>query len=97
MGVPPPWCGWTIDKPRTLEDNLGLYLRSIACSVRLAELLPADTKVCVVADRGFGDRKLYRFLTEELCFDYVIRFRGNIAITAVTGGNPHCRRLGAGR
>jgi hypothetical protein len=28
--------------------------------VRLAELLPADIKVCVVADRGFGDQKLYR-------------------------------------
>ena len=53
--------------------------------VRLAELLPADIKVCVVADRGFGDQKLYRMLTEELCFDYVIRFRGNIAVTAATG------------
>ena len=53
--------------------------------VRLAELLPADIKVCVVADRGFGDQKLYRMLTEELCFDYVIRFRGNIAVTATNG------------
>ena len=53
--------------------------------VRLAELLPADIKVCVVADRGFGDQKLYRMLTEELYFDYVIRFRGNIAVTATTG------------
>ena len=25
-------------------------------------------------------------LTEDLCFDYVIRFRGNIAVTAATGG-----------
>ena len=24
-------------------------------------------------------------LTEELCFDYVIRFRGNIAVTTTTG------------
>jgi hypothetical protein len=32
-----------------------------------------------------GDQKLYRVLTEELCFDYVIRFRGNIAVTATTG------------
>jgi hypothetical protein len=44
--------------------------------VRLADALPADTKVCIVADRGFGDQKLYRFLTEDLKFDYVIRFRG---------------------
>jgi hypothetical protein len=50
--------------------------------VRLADMLPADIKVCIVADRGFGDQKLYRVLTEELKFDYVIRFRGNIKVTA---------------
>jgi hypothetical protein len=53
--------------------------------VRLADALPADTKVCIVADRGFGDQKLYRFLTEDLKFDYVIRFRGNITVTAADG------------
>jgi len=31
--------------------------------------LPADIKVCIVADRGFGDHKLCRVLTEELAFD----------------------------
>ncbi len=72
----------TVDK-RTLKDNRSLYEHRVL--VRLAELLPADVKVCVVADRGFGDQKLYRMLTEELCFDYVIRFRGNIAVTATTG------------
>ena len=48
-------------------------------------MLPADIKVCIVADRGFGDQKLYRVLTEELHFDYVIRFRGNIKVTAAGG------------
>ncbi len=72
----------TVDK-RTLKDNRSLYEHRVL--VRLAELLPADIKVCVVADRGFGDQKLYKMLTEELCFDYVIRFRGNIAVTATTG------------
>ena len=37
---------------------------------RLAEALPADVKVLIVADRGFGDQKLYRVLIEELKFDY---------------------------
>jgi hypothetical protein len=72
----------TVDK-RTLKHNRGLYEHRVL--VRLAELLPADIQVCVVADRGFGDQKLYRVLTEELCFGYVIRFRGNIAVTAMTG------------
>ena len=45
----------TVDK-RTLKDHRSLYEHRVL--VRLAELLPADTKVCVVADRGFGDQKL---------------------------------------
>src|SRR4051795_10673601 len=53
--------------------------------VRLAEALPAEVRVRIVADRGFGDRKLYRVLTEELKFDFVIRFRGNIMVTAADG------------
>ena len=52
--------------------------------VRLAELLPPEIKVCIEADRGFGDQKLYKMLT-DLCFDYVIRFRGNITVTSATG------------
>ena len=72
----------TIDKS-TLKDRRSFYEHRVL--VRLAELLPAETKVCIVADRGFGDQKLYRMLTEELCFDYVIRFRSNIAVTAATG------------
>lgn len=53
--------------------------------VRLAAALPADIKVCVLADRGFGDQKLYQVLAEQLYFDYVIRFRGNITVTAADG------------
>jgi hypothetical protein len=66
-----------------LKNSRSLYEQRLL--VRLAELLPANIKVCVVADRGFGDQKVYQVLTEELCFDYVIRFRGNIALTGTTG------------
>jgi hypothetical protein len=52
---------------------------------RLREVLPAGVAVTVVADRGFGDQKLYRFLTEELGFGYVIRFRGVIYVTDLKG------------
>jgi hypothetical protein len=72
----------TVDKS-TLKDRRNFYEHRVL--LRLAELLPAETKVCIVADRGFGDQKLYKMLTEDLCFDYVIRFRGNIAVTAATG------------
>jgi hypothetical protein len=49
---------------------------------RLAEVVPAGVRVCIVADRGFGDHKLYQLLTDQLDFDYVIRLRGNIMVTA---------------
>jgi hypothetical protein len=54
------------------------------CLARLAELLPDGVSVTILADRGFGDTKLFGFL-ETLRFDYVIRFRGNIHVTATDG------------
>jgi hypothetical protein len=72
----------TVDK-RTLKRRRNEY--EYWALVRLAELLPAGTKVLIVADRGFGDKKLYAVLSEELKFDYVIRFRGNIQVTAADG------------
>lgn len=55
-----------------------------ACLVRLSEVLPAGVKVTILADRGFGDHKLFKFLT-ELGFQFIIRFRGNIRVTAADG------------
>ena len=69
----------SVDKD-TLKDNRNRYEYQVL--IWLAEALPADVKVLIVADRGFGDHKLYRVLTEELKFDYLIRFRGNIAVTS---------------
>lgn len=54
------------------------------CLARLAELLPSGVTVTILADRGFGDHKLFAFL-EELDFGYVIRFRGNIHVTDASG------------
>ena len=55
-----------------------------ACLRRLAETMPPDCRVTLLADRGFGDQKLFRFLG-ELGFGYVIRFRGNIRVTDAQG------------
>src|SRR5208337_4585336 len=72
----------TVDK-KTLKDQRNLYEDRLL--VRLAEILPPHLKVRIIADRGFGDHKLYRLLAEQLHFDYVIRFRGNIQVTAAEG------------
>lgn len=67
----------TVDKD-TLKYNRNRYEYQVL--IWLAEALPADVQVLIVADRGFDDHKLYTVLTDELKFDYLIRFRGNIKV-----------------
>lgn len=74
---------WLTVETATLKNHRNEY--EYQALVRLADALPARIRVCIIADRGFGDQKLYRFLTEDLKFDYVIRFRGNITVTAADG------------
>jgi hypothetical protein len=74
---------WLTVDTATLKNHRNEYEYQVL--VRLADALPADITVCIVADRGFGDQKLYHVLTEQLNFEYVIRFRGNITVTALDG------------
>jgi len=86
---------WLTVDTATLKDRRNAYEYQVL--VRLAEVLPAAVRVRIVADRGFGDHKLYRVLTEELKFDFVIRFRGNITVTAADGeARPAAEWVGAG-
>ena len=57
------------------EDDLLILFAAVA---------PGEVRVTVVADRGFGDCKLYRLL-EEIGFEYLIRFRGVIGVEAQDG------------
>jgi hypothetical protein len=84
----------SVDKT-TLKNHRNAYEYRVL--VRLAEALPAEVKVLIVADRGFGDQKLYQVLSEELKFDFLIRFRGNIAVTSAEGETrPAADWVGAG-
>jgi hypothetical protein len=66
------------------------------CLRRLAELVPPGCCVTILADRGFGDQKLFAFL-DKLGFGYVIRFRGNIHVTAADGqSKPAAEWIGKG-
>ena len=51
---------------------------------RLHECLAHDVAITLLADRGFGDQKLYRFL-QTLGWDFVIRFRGAIQVEDADG------------
>jgi len=53
--------------------------------LRLRDVIPDDVHVTVVADRGFGDQKLYEFFEVELGFDFIIRFRGGIQVENAMG------------
>jgi hypothetical protein len=64
------------NKRNDYEDELLYQFKSV---------LLDEIKVTVLGDRGFGDTKLYDFLKQELGFNFVIRFRGNIKVTSVNG------------
>jgi len=86
---------WLTADTATLKDRCRAYEDQVL--MRLAEVLPAGVRVRIVADRGFGDQKLYRMLTDALKFDFVIRFRGTIKVTAADGeARPAAEWVGAG-
>jgi len=86
---------WLTVDTATLKDRRNAYEYQVL--VRLAEMLPAAVRARIVADRGSGDHKLYRVLTEELKFDFVICFRGNIKVTAADGqARPAAEWVAAG-
>jgi DDE family transposase len=73
---------WLTVRKDELKDRRNDY--EDLCLSRLAEVLPEAVAVTILADRGFGDTKLFAFL-DQLGFAYVIRFRGNIHVTAADG------------
>lgn len=73
---------WKTVVKSKLKDNRNSFEDDVL--QRLREVLPAGVGVTVLADRGFGDQKLYDLL-RRLCFDYVIRFRENIFVTDSSG------------
>ncbi len=74
---------WLTVAANTLKGRRNYYEYQVL--VRFAAALPNGTEVTLVADRGFCDHKLYRVLREELKFDFVIRMRANIMVTAANG------------
>lgn len=67
----------TIDKAH-LKDRRGEY--EVEVVSRLHEILPNDVDVMLLADRGFGDQKLFTWL-DTIGWGYAIRFKQNITVT----------------
>lgn len=56
-----------------------------ALLIKFRDAIPEDVNVIIVADRGFGDQKLFILLSDVLHFDYIIRIKSNIQVTNLTG------------
>ena len=73
---------WKTVVKSALKDNRNEYEDQVIR--RLHEVLPQGVRVTLLADRGFGDQKLYVML-KELGLDYAIRFREIIAVADANG------------
>jgi Transposase DDE domain len=73
---------WKTVKKSTLKGTRNDHEYSLV--EVLHEAIDKDVEVTLLADRGFGDHKLYAFL-ESLGWDFVIRFRGCIAVRSAAG------------
>ena len=73
---------WMTVRSSALKGQMKRYEKELL--ERLWEVMPSGVKV-TVADRGFGDCKLFKALTQELGFEYVIRIRGDIYVRSAKG------------
>jgi hypothetical protein len=74
---------WKTVKKSALKDHRNDYEDEVLN--RLYDVLPAGVTVTVIADRGFGDTKLFAYLCNELGFNYLIRLKKNIVVTSAQG------------
>jgi len=76
-----PLVWMTVTKAR-LKGRRNRYEDTVL--LRLHEVLPPGVNVTILADRGFGDQRLYALLT-DLGFDFIIRFRGVVLVQSRDG------------
>jgi len=70
---------WKSVRDINLKRRRNLYEREVL--FRLKESLPLETKVIVLADRGFSDTDFFEWIQHELGWDYIIRLRDNWYVT----------------
>jgi hypothetical protein len=73
---------WQTHAKATLKGNQKRYEYELIEQVH--RWIDPNVEVILLADRGFGDQKLYDYLI-MLGWDFTIRFRGGITVTAANG------------
>jgi hypothetical protein len=79
---------WKTVKKSTLQGTRNNHEYEII--ERLHEYIDKDVRITLLADRGFGDQKLYDFM-QLLGWDFVIRFRGCIVVENAAGESRAAR------
>jgi hypothetical protein len=74
---------WKSYDESELKNNMGKYEKAILG--RLKKIVPESTKVIVLADRGFSNTSFFRYISEDLCWDYVIRIKSNMHVLSKEG------------
>jgi hypothetical protein len=69
---------WRTVRSDTLKRRQIHYEQDLIALV--SRLLPKSVNVVLLADRGFGNVRLYKFLETELDWDFVIRFKSDIFV-----------------
>lgn len=71
---------WTNERKSTLKGKRALYEKTAVQMLR--EALPKGVHVTLMADRGFGDTKLFDHLKDIPGFDFIVRFRKDYTVIA---------------
>ena len=71
---------WTTVRKSTLKGRSAIYERTTVQMLR--EALPPGVHVTMMADRGFGDTKLFDHLITISHFDFIVRFRKDYKLWA---------------
>ena len=74
---------WETVSTATLKHNRNRYEDELL--YRFSKVVPEGVKVTVVADRGFADCNLFKYLGKDLGFGYVIRLPASYYVTSESG------------
>jgi hypothetical protein len=76
---------WKTVEMSEMKDRRNSYEDEILHQFKACLPPGRPMRVIILADRGFGDAALYAELKEDLDFDFVIRFRGNVQVESQSG------------
>jgi len=82
---------WKTVRTEELKDQRNAF--EDALLAKLHHILPPTVCVTILADRGFGDAKLYDYIDKTLGWKFIIRFRGLIQVTGQAGVPIPAREL----